>query len=102
MIARTWHGYTTTENAPAYRELLEKTVLPGIHHIEGYLGCQLLWRDLGDNEVEFMTITLWQDMEAVKRFAGGDGSHSVVPPAAMRLLKREDETSVHYETVFVK
>ncbi len=30
MIARTWHGYTTKENADAYETLLKKEIFEGI------------------------------------------------------------------------
>jgi heme-degrading monooxygenase HmoA len=98
MIARTWHGYTTPENANAYEELLRTRILPGIHRIAGYQGAHLLRRDAGA-ETEFITITLWDSMEAVQTFAGGHTS--VVPPEAQKLLSRYDAEAVHYEHCWV-
>jgi len=97
-VARTWHGWTTPENADAYEALLRAEILPGIHRIEGYLGAYLLRRDAGA-EVEFETVTLWDSLDAVRAFAGEDYEASVVPPAARELLARFDERSVHYEVL---
>ncbi|HXE75569.1 MAG TPA: antibiotic biosynthesis monooxygenase [Candidatus Xenobia bacterium] len=96
MIARLWHGWTTRENADAYEALLRREVLPGIHRIPGYKGAHLLRRDAG-REVEFVTLTLWDSLEAVRAFAGADYEVAVVPPEARKLLLRFDQRSVHYE-----
>ena len=69
MIGRIWHGWTSPENADAYEQLLRSEVLPGICRIEGYRGVQLFRRPEGD-EVEFVTLTLFDSLDAVRRFAG--------------------------------
>ena len=98
MISRVWHGWTTRENADAYQDSLTAEVLPGIHRVQGYRGAYLLRRDAGD-EVEFVTITLFDDLDAVRRFAGEDYTIAVIHEPARRLLTRFDERSTHYETV---
>ena len=98
MIGRLWRGWTTKENAPKYQALLESEVLPGIHRVDGYHGAYLLRRELPD-EVEFVTITLFESFDAVRRFAGDDYEKAVVPPAARRLLARFDERSTHYDVL---
>ena len=99
MISRLWHGWTMRANADAYENLLRSEVLPGIHRVRGFKGAQLLRRDAGE-EVEFVTITLFDSLEAVKEFAGEDYEVAVVPPPARKLLARFDARSAHYETVF--
>jgi|SRR5579871_1342070 len=99
MISRIWHGWTMKANAGAYENLLRQEVLPGIHRVQGFKGAQLLRRDDGD-EVEFVTITLFDSVEAVKEFAGKDYPVAVVPARARKLLAHFDARSVHYETVF--
>jgi heme-degrading monooxygenase HmoA len=86
-------------NAQAYQKLLRQEVLPGIHRVRGFKGAHLLRRDV-DHEVEFVTITLFDSLEAVKEFAGEDYEVAVVPPDALKLLSRFDARSAHYETVF--
>jgi heme-degrading monooxygenase HmoA len=98
MIARLWHGYTNPANAPIYEQMLLTDILPGIHRIKGYKGCYLLRRKT-DRETEFITLTLWESLEAVKDFAGPDYRKAVVVPEAEALLTRHDLESVHYDCV---
>ena len=98
MIARIWHGWTTPANADAYETLLRSEVLPGIRRIAGARGAYVL-RDPLEEEVEFVTITLWDSVDAIRTFAGDDYEVAVVPPPAMRLLSRFDHRSRHYEAV---
>lgn len=98
MISRIWHGWTAPEQADEYERLLRAEILPGIHRVRGYRGATLLRRDAGD-EVEFVTITVFDSLDAVRAFAGEDHEVAVVPPEARRLLRRFDERSAHYETL---
>jgi heme-degrading monooxygenase HmoA len=98
VIARIWHGWTTSDNADAYETLLRSEVLPGIRQLDGARAAYVL-RDPRGDEVEFVTITLWDTLDAVRAFAGDDYEVAVVPPSARRLLARFDERSRHYETV---
>src|SRR3981081_2042024 len=98
MISRLWHGWTTREKADAYEELLRSEVLPGIHRVKGFKGAHLLRRD-GKEEVEVLTLTMFDSLDAVKEFAVEDYEVAVVPPEARKLLARFDERSAHYDTV---
>jgi len=99
MISRLWHGWATIGNADVYEKLLREEVLPGIHRVPGFKGAHLLRRN-GQSEVEFVTITMFDSLEAVKEFAGEDYEVAVVPPQARKLLSHFDARSIHYETVF--
>ncbi len=98
MIARIWHGWTTHENAPAYQKLLNTEVFPSIEkkNIKGYRMISLLKREL-DEEVEFITIMMFDNLTAVKAFVGDDYEASYVPEKAKKVLSRHDERSQHYE-----
>ena len=99
MIARLWHGWTSPDDADAYETHLRSEVLPGIEsRIDGYRGVYLLRREDRD-EIEFVTVTLWDSLDAVRAFAGDDYEVAVVPETARRLLSRFDARSVHYETL---
>jgi heme-degrading monooxygenase HmoA len=98
MIARLWHGWTTRGNADAYENLLRSEVLPGIHRVKGYKDAYLLRRDAGE-EVEFVTLTFFDSLQAVREFAGADYEVAVVPPPARKLLSHFDQRSAHYETI---
>ena len=97
MIARVWHGYAATrEQADAYEALLKPELLPGVSRKKGYRGSHLLRRDLG-NEIEFVTILLFDSLEDVKALTGADFETAVVPMERRRFLSRYDLTARHYE-----
>ena len=99
MISRIWHGWTDPANADAYEEMLRSVVLPGIEErVQGYLGIYLLRRD-HEQEVEFVTVTMFASWEAIRSFAGDDYERAVLEPDAKKLLTRYDERVAHYETI---
>jgi drug/metabolite transporter (DMT)-like permease len=69
MIARIWHGYTTEADAEAYASSLKAELLPGITKVAGYKGSYLLRRRCG-KEIEFITVMLWDSLEALREFPG--------------------------------
>ena len=100
MIARIWHGWTTLENADIYEDLLRNDVFPSIENkkVKGYRKISLLKRRTND-EVEFITIMLFDNLIAVKEFAGDDYENSYVPKKARQVLLKHDESSQHYEII---
>jgi len=98
MISRIWHGWTTPQNADKYEELLKEEIFTGIQnrHVLGFRNIQLLRRVTG-NEVEFVTIMLFESFAAVREFAGEDYEEAVVPPHARTVLSHFDQKSQHYE-----
>lgn len=98
MISRIWHGWTTPANAGAYEDLLKSEIFTGIkgRNIPGFKSIQLLRRDAG-SEVEFVTIMLFDSLDAVRIFAGEDYEAAVVPPKARAILAHFDARSQHYE-----
>jgi hypothetical protein len=100
MIARIWHGWTTFENAETYESLLRNEVFPSIENrnIKGYRKISLLKRSL-QNEVEFITIMIFDNLNAVKKFAGEEYKKSYVPRKAQDVLLRHDKFSQHYEII---
>lgn len=99
MIARVWHGYTKPGgDADGYEGMLKPELLPGIGKVKGYQGSYLLRKD-NENEVEFISIILWDSIEDVRAFAGPDYETSIVPEERRKYLSRHDAKSVHYEIV---
>lgn len=98
MINRIWHGWTTPGNADKYEALLKEEIFVGIQnrHIRGFRNIQLLRREAGP-EVEFVTIMLFDSLDAVREFAGEDYELCVVPAKARAVLSHFDDRSQHYE-----
>jgi hypothetical protein len=100
MIARIWHGWTSFKNADTYEYLLKNEIFPSIEKrkIQGYRKISLLKRLL-QNEVEFITIMQFDDLNAVKEFAGENYEKSYIPQIAQEVLLKHDDTSQHYEII---
>jgi heme-degrading monooxygenase HmoA len=98
MIARIWHGYTKPKHADAYEAMLKPELLPGIGKVKGYNSSYLLRRNAG-GEVEFITIMLWDSIDAIRAFTGPDYEISVIPEERRKYLSRHDAKAAHYEIV---
>lgn len=96
MIARVWRGYTRPEHADAYEAMLTPELLPGLSRKPGYRGSSLFRRAHGD-EIEFMTIILWESLDAIRALTGPDYETAVVPAERRQYLVRYDDKAAHYE-----
>jgi heme-degrading monooxygenase HmoA len=80
-IARIWRGRTTKEKANAYAEYLYQAGFLPL--VEKALGAQM-FREDKENETEFITISYWESVDAMSRFAGPD-------PRKIHHLERDAE-----------
>lgn len=80
-IARIWRGRTRPERADAYEAYNYDAGIKPL--IEKAMGVQTLREDRAD-EVEFVTISYWESIEAMARFTGGD-------PTRIHHLERDAE-----------
>jgi antibiotic biosynthesis monooxygenase (ABM) superfamily enzyme len=76
MIARVWRGITPKEQADAYLQHLEETAMPALRERPGLLGAWTLRREQGD-KCEFQLVTLWEDIDAMRAWAGDHPERSV-------------------------
>lgn len=98
MIVRYWRGVTHGDSADEYQQHLETQVFPALAKIDGHQSVQLLRRPVGD-QCEFIVLTYWASIEAIREFAGDDYEMAVVPPAAQAFMADFDRKVAHYELV---
>lgn len=98
MIVRSWRGRASRSNASSYVEFFKRKVLPILRGIEGFAGASLL-RQSRPNDVEFLVLTRWASLDAIRTFAGNDIRNAVVEPEAAALLTSFDPTVEHFEVV---
>jgi len=99
MIARTWRGATSADDADAYLEYLHETGLADFLRTEGNRGALAL-RKIEGNRAEFVILSLWDSEEAIRRFAGEDISKAVFYPEDERFLIERDNDVSHYDVLF--
>ena len=96
MIARLWRGVASAGNADAYQRHATDTVFPALRGIPGHRGAYLLKRTVG-GRTEFLALTLWDSLDAIRAFAGDNPEIAVVEPEARALLAEFDDFARHYE-----
>ncbi len=98
MITRMWHGKVPTTKASAYRAFLNERAIPDYQSVAGNISVHILERTEGDI-THFITLTFWQDMEAIKAFAGEDVEVAKYYPEDKDFLLEFEPHVVHYEVV---
>lgn len=79
MIVRTWHGCVPAKHATGFAEHLQLTGVQHSRGVKGNLGA-LVKRVSQEDWEHFFLATYWQDIEAVKAFAGTDYHVAVTYP----------------------
>ena len=96
MIARQWIGETRESDAEKYAKYLEET---GIHHCKGVRGnCGvLLLKRIYDGKAQFIFISFWESLEAIKAFAGPNYEKAVYYSEDEKFLLAMEPKVTHYE-----
>lgn len=98
MILRMWTARATTEKSGEYIDHATKKIFPALRSIDGFRGAYLLRRTV-EGVIELAVLTLWESMEAIRRFAGVKPERAVVEPEARAVLSSFDEVVTHFEVV---
>lgn len=95
-IARVWRGRTPASKAEGYLQFLREKGLAGYHATPGNRGVHVLRRNEGD-VAEFVLLTIWDDYDAIRRFAGPDPERAVYYPEDDDFLLEKEPNVTHYE-----
>jgi heme-degrading monooxygenase HmoA len=98
MIVRTWRGWTRAEDADAYVEYVGRTGIAAYRATPGNLGAWILHRPDGDR-VEFVTLSFWDSLDAVRAFAGDQVDQAVFYPEDDRFLVERETSVTHFEAL---
>ena len=98
MIARTWHGRVPAGQADAYETFLRRVAVPDYEATPGNLGVLVLRRTEGD-VTHFVLTTLWESVEAIRRFAGEDHIRARYYPEDDGFLLEKEELVTHDDVV---
>lgn len=98
MIIREWRARARLSLAHAYPQHFKSHVLPELSRIAGFLGGTLSQRRVG-GMVEFLVLTRWATLDAIRGFAGADIEKAVVESAAQAALASFDSHVRHYEVL---
>lgn len=96
MIARSWHGVTLASNADEYLEYLQETGVKECLATPGNRGVQVL-RRIEQGRADFLFISHWESLDAIRAFAGADIDRAVYYPADRAFLLELEPHVTHYE-----
>ena len=94
-----WRGTAAGDGAERYRNHVMGVVLPALGSFDGYRGGYVLRREITAGIVEFVVITLWDSMDAVRAFAGPAPEVAVVEPQAHESLLEHDTHVTHFDVL---
>ncbi len=98
MIARIWQGAVPAGKADAYFEYLEHTGLRDYRATAGNRGVWVHRRVEGD-VAHFLLLTIWESMDAIRRFAGPEPSRARYYPEDDVFLVEKEPTVAHYQVL---
>ncbi len=98
MISRQWRGLARADQAEVYQEHLLAETFPALQRIAGFVDASILRRKAAGG-VEFLIVTRWASMDAIRQFAGADPEAAVVPQKVQRMMIEFDSRVRHYDVV---
>ena len=98
MISRQWRGLAKAAHAQDYVEHLRTDTFPQLGKLPGFADATILRREV-ERGIEFLVVTQWQSLDAIRRFAGNDVESAVVLDEVQRMMIEYDRRVRHYEVV---
>ena len=98
MISRHWTGIAKRERADEYIFHLQNDTFKKIKNIDGFISSKILQKEVEEG-IEFLIITEWESIEAIKKFAGEQFNIAVVPQLVKEIMIRYDHEVRHYMVI---
>lgn len=101
MIARTWHGRVPAAKAEAFHAYLHRAGLTDLRATPGNRGVLAFRRTEGE-VTHFVVTTLWESVDAIRRFAGDDYERARYYPEDDDYLLEREPLATHHEVLFAE
>ena len=101
MITRVWHGVTARSNAEKYLKYLLEHGTKQYTNIAGNLSVRV-WKQDEEGLCHFWTVSEWENLDAVKAFAGDDYEKAKYNKEDYGILLDFEEKVKHYESFVVR
>jgi len=96
VIARVWRGAVRPGDGDAYAAYLNETGVREIRATPGNRGVLVLRRDTPE-QTEFTFISMWESMDAIRRFAGDDVERAHYYQRDQEFLLALEPTVTHHD-----
>jgi heme-degrading monooxygenase HmoA len=98
MIIREWRCRATQSEAGKFPEYFRREVTPGLRATPGFMGAFLSQRQTGEY-MEFVVLTRWISMDAIRAFAGLAPENAVIDTVGLASVVAYDDKVRHYEVL---
>ncbi|MGH8623630.1 MAG: antibiotic biosynthesis monooxygenase family protein [Burkholderiales bacterium] len=98
LIARIWHGVTSAARLEEYTDYLYRTGVRECRATPGNRGVYVL-RRVKNDRAEFTFVSLWESLDAIRRFAGEDYEKAHYYPEDRDFLLELEPFVEHYDVV---
>jgi heme-degrading monooxygenase HmoA len=98
MIIREWRCRARQSEAAKYTDYFRSEVIPELRKVQGFAGGFLTQRESGEY-VEYLVLTRWKSMDAIRAFAGAVPENAVIDPRAMAIVAAYDDKVRHYDVL---
>jgi heme-degrading monooxygenase HmoA len=95
-ISRHWRGLAKAGEAANYIRHLEDETFPQLARLAGFRSATILQRPVASG-VEFLIVTTWESIDAIRQFAGEPVEQAAVPDRVRAMMAEYDTTVTHYE-----
>lgn len=92
MVIRVFRARVHPGKAEEFARFFQETALPVVRNQPGLVRVEMGW-PMPPTPDEFLMITVWRDLDAVRAFAGDDWQAAKLLPEERPLLR---ETAVHH------
>jgi heme-degrading monooxygenase HmoA len=98
MIIREWRCRAAQSEAEKFPEYFRREITPGLRAVPGFVGAFLSQRQTGEY-MEFVVLTRWISMDAIRAFAGVAPENAVIDMVALASVVAYDDKVRHYEVL---
>ncbi len=100
-VMRLWHGEVPLEKADAYEQFMIERAAPDYSSIDGLLKLYFQRRNEADIS-HFLLITIWDNMESIRKFAGEHPELAKYYKEDDDFLLEKEKYSTMYDVFFEK
>lgn len=97
MITRVWHGRTRLSHADSYLQFLLTKGTSDYKKVNGNISVRV-WRRIDTDCAHFYTVTEWDNIDSIKKFAGEQYDKAVYYPEDQGILLEFEEHVTHYDS----
>jgi hypothetical protein len=98
MIVRTWRARALLSRPDDYVRHFRTNLVAELRSVDGFLDATLV-RQVRPDDIEFLVISRWRSLAAIRGLAGDAIGRAIVEPGAIAALESYGEFVEHYEVI---